>query len=235
MRPDSTPVSLVTGANRGIGKETARQLAELGHHVILSARDIGKAERAVAEIRTAGASLYALQLDVTDPASVEAARDLVEARFGRLDALVNNAAIDYDTDQTVDGADLDRVRGILDTNVLGVWRVTQAFLPLIRKSAHPRIVNVSSSSGQLSGYPDNGPGYGVSKTALNALTVHMADAFRNDGILVNAICPGWVATEMGGPSGGPVEPGGASVLWGVTLPDNGPTGGFFRHGKRLDW
>lgn len=225
-------VILIPGANRGIGFETARQLAAQGHDVILTARSLAKAEQAAAGMEGA---VVPLSMDVGNAASVEAAADLVRNRFGRLDALINNAAIDYDTDQSVESADLDRVRRILDTNVLGVWRVTQAMLPMLRASRHPRVVNVSSVSGQLSGWTDPAPGYAVSKSALNALTVQMAAELNRHGILVNAICPGWVATDMGGSGGGPVADGARSVIWGVSLPDDGPTGGFFRHGKRLDW
>ena len=225
-------VILITGANRGIGLETARQLAAQGHDIILTARSAAKAEQAALGL---SGSVVPLALDVADQASVDAAVAAVRERFGRLDALINNAGIDYDTDQSVQNADLDRVRRILETNVLGVWRVTQAFLPLLRASRHPRVVNVSSGSGQLSGWVDPAPGYAVSKAALNALNVQMAAAWKRDGILVNTICPGWVATDMGGSGGGPVADGAASVIRGVTLPDDGPSGGFFRHGKRLDW
>ena len=225
-------VILITGANRGIGLETARQLADQGHHVILTARSPVKAARAAA--RLVG-DVLPLALDVLDETSVQEAADFVRSRFGRLDALINNAGIDYDTDQSVESAELDRVHRILETNVLEVWRVTQAFLPLLRQSNHPRVVNVSSSSGQLSGWVDAAPGYGVSKTALNALTVRMAAEWKREDILVNAICPGWVATDMGGTGGGPVADGAASVIWGVTLPDDGPSGGFFRHGEQLEW
>lgn len=225
-------IILITGANRGIGLEIARQLAAQGHDVILTARTAAKAELAAAGLE---GSVVPLAMDVTDEASVQEAAHRVRNQFGRLDALINNAGIDYDTDQSVQHADLDRVRRILETNVLGVWRVTQAFLPLLRASRHPRVVNVSSGSGQLSGWVDAAPGYGVSKTALNALTVHMASEWKGEGILVNAVCPGWVATDMGGSGGGPVADGAASVIWGVTLPDDGPSGGFFRHGRRLDW
>ena len=225
-------VILITGANRGIGLETARQLAVQRHDVILTARSLAKAEQAAA---TLTGSVMPLSLDVVDDASVDAAVSVIRDRFGRLDALVNNAGIDYDTDQSVESADLDRVRRILETNVLGVWRVSQAFIPLLRESRHPRVVNVSSGSGQLSGWVDPAPGYAVSKTGLNALTVQMAADWKRDRILVNAVCPGWVATDMGGSGGGPVADGAQSVIWGLALPDDGPTGGFFRHGKRLDW
>ena len=154
---------------------------------------------------------------------------------GSLDALVNNAAIDYDTDQNVLSADLGRVRNAFETNTLGAWRVTQAFLPLLRASSHGRIVNVSSESGALGSMTGGTPAYSLSKVALNALTLMTAAALDGTGILVNAVCPGWVATDMGGPGGGPVTEGAAGVVWGVVLPDDGPTGGFFRRGRPVSW
>ena len=161
--------------------------------------------------------------------------DALDREHGRLDVLVNNAAIHYDTWQYGVDADLRVVQEAFDTNVLGAWRTTQACLPLLRRSAHGRIVNVSSGAGALSSMGAGTPAYSVSKTALNALTRILAAELRGDGILVNAICPGWVATDMGGPGGRPVAAGVASVMWGVRLPADGPTGGFFRDGKRLEW
>ena len=225
-------VSLVTGGNRGIGLEVCRQLVEKGHQVILSARSYAKAEAAAQSLE---GDVAPLQLDVDDPASIATAAQSVANHFGRLDALINNAAIDYDTDQQVLTADIARVGRVLHTNTLGPWRVAQAFLPLLELSAHGRIVNVSSQAGSWSALTGGTPAYTLSKMALNALTVMMANALKPKRILVNAICPGWVATEMGGSGGGPVPPGAASVVWGVMLPDDGPTGGFFRHGKPLDW
>jgi NAD(P)-dependent dehydrogenase (short-subunit alcohol dehydrogenase family) len=149
--------------------------------------------------------------------------------------LVNNAAIHYDTWQGATTADLGVVQDALDTNLLGPWRVTLTFLPLLRRSGHGRIVNVSSQSGSLAGMGGGTPGYHVSKAGLNALTRTLAGELRGEGILVNAVCPGWVATDMGGRGGGPVAGGAASVIWAVDLPDNGPTGGFFRHGQPLPW
>jgi NAD(P)-dependent dehydrogenase (short-subunit alcohol dehydrogenase family) len=148
---------------------------------------------------------------------------------------VNNAAIDYDTWQTGVDADLDVVHEALETNLFGAWRTAQACLPLLRRSRHGRIVNVSSGGGALTSMGAGTPAYSVSKAALNALTRILAAELRRDGILVNAVCPGWVATDMGGPGGRPVEAGAASVMWAVLLPDDGPTGGFFRDGRRLDW
>jgi NAD(P)-dependent dehydrogenase (short-subunit alcohol dehydrogenase family) len=127
------------------------------------------------------------------------------------------------------------VREALETNTLGPWRLAIAFADLLRASPHGRLVNVSSGAGSLQGMGDGHPAYSISKAALNALTLMLADALRRDGVLVNAVCPGWVATDMGGTGGRPVSDGGASVVWAVTLPDDGPTGGFFRDGRRIDW
>ncbi|MGW1405384.1 SDR family oxidoreductase [Streptomyces sp. NPDC002403] len=232
----AAPVSLVTGANRGIGRETARQLAALGHTVLLCARRPQDAEQAVADLAPqVPGVLLPHPLDVTDADGVRALARSVEAEFGRLDVLVNNAAINYDTGRRAVFADLDEVRHTLETNLFGAWRTAQAFLPLLRRSAHPRLVNVSSESGSLELMSGGTPAYGVSKAALNALTRKLADELRAERILVNAVCPGWIATDMGGPGGGPVEQGAASVVRAATLPDSGPTGGFFRDGEPLAW
>jgi NAD(P)-dependent dehydrogenase (short-subunit alcohol dehydrogenase family) len=223
-------VSLVTGGNRGIGREVCRQLAALGHTVILTARS---AEAATDAARPLGAE--PLQLDVTDPESVAAAVDQVGARYGQLDVLVNNAAVCYDTWQRAATADLAVVREAAETNLYGPWLMAQEFLPLLRRSAHPRIVNVSSEAASLAGMGGGTPAYAASKAALNALTRMLAAELRGDGILVNAVCPGWVATDMGGPGGRPVTDGAASVVWAAVLPDSGPTGGFFRDGQPLPW
>ncbi|MFJ5711364.1 SDR family oxidoreductase [Streptomyces sp. NPDC093105] len=230
------PVSLVTGGNRGIGRETARQLAALGHTVLLSARRPEDAERAVAALAPeVPGTLVPCRLDVTDAEDVRALARRVEEEFGRLDVLVNNAAVNYDTARRAATVDLDEVRHTLETNLFGAWRTAQAFLPLLRRSPRPRVVNVSSESGSLASMSGGTPAYGVSKAALNALTRKLADELRADRILVNAVCPGWIATDMGGPGGDPVDEGAASVVWAATLPDSGPTGGFFRHGEPLAW
>ncbi len=213
-------VALVTGGNRGIGREVCRQLAELGFDVVMGSRDV---ERGLA----AGLDVEVVQLDVTDPASIAA------LELDRCDVLVNNAAIHYDRRQRAASADLRLVEEALDANLLGAWRMTQALLPLLRQSPHGRVVNVSSGAGSITTMTGGPPAYSVSKAALNALTRLLAADLRP--ILVNAVCPGWVATDMGGPAGRPVSEGAAGIVWAATLPDDGPTGGFFRDGRPIDW
>ncbi|WP_030264376.1 SDR family NAD(P)-dependent oxidoreductase [Streptomyces sp. NRRL B-24484] len=231
----TAPVALVTGANRGIGHETARRLAELGHTVLLCARRAADAERAAAELAELPGAVLPRRLDITDADGVDALARSVEAEFGRLDVLVNNAAINYDPAERAVDVDLDEVRRTLETNLFGAWKMVQAFRPLLGRSARPRVVNVSSESGSLAEMTGGEPAYGISKAALNALTRKLADELRAERILVNAVCPGWVATDMGGPGGGPVEAGAAHLVWAATLPDTGPTGGFFRDGRPLPW
>ncbi|MFG3169180.1 SDR family NAD(P)-dependent oxidoreductase [Streptomyces sp. NPDC048200] len=222
-------IALVTGANRGIGHEVARRLAAEGHTVYLTARSAKGAADAAAAI--GGRDVRPLRLDVTSDDDVTtAARDI-----GALDVLINNAAITYDTWQRAVSADLDVVREAAETNLYGPWRLTRALLPQLRASAHPRVVNVSSEAASLTSMGGGTPAYAASKVALNALTRMFAAELRSDGILVNAVCPGWVATDMGGAGGRPVEEGATSVLWAATLPDDGPTGGFFRDGRPLPW
>ena len=229
-------VALVTGANRGIGLEVARQLAIRGFTTVLGARDLEKGEQAANSLRQSGLKVIPVQLDVTVQKSIEDAKNLVEERFGKLDVLVNNASILYDSWQRAENANFDTVREAFETNTLGAWRMCQTLIPLLRKGRHARIVNVSSESGSLAVMSGSTPAYSVSKVALNALTRMLAAEVRGSRILVNSVCPGWVATEMGGP-GAPrtVEEGAASVMWAVTLPDDGPTGGFFRDGDQLAW
>ncbi|MCT9003623.1 SDR family oxidoreductase [Streptomyces rhizosphaerihabitans] len=222
-------IALVTGANRGIGRETVRRLASDGHTVYLTARSAEAAAGAAEAIGLSG--VRPLRLDVTSEADIAAAARNIDA----LDVLINNAAITYDTWQRATTADLDVVREAAETNLYGPWRLTQALLPLLRLSRHPRVVNVSSEAASLAGMGGGTPAYSASKAALNALTRMFAAELRSDGILVNAVCPGWVATDMGGPGGRPVQEGAASVVWAATLEDDGPTGGFFRDGRPLPW
>jgi NAD(P)-dependent dehydrogenase (short-subunit alcohol dehydrogenase family) len=235
VTPDDRPVAVVTGANRGIGREVVRQLARAGYLAVLGARDAERGATAAAELGGEPAGVVARRIDVADEASVRAAARWVETELGRCDALVNNAAIDYDTDARATSADLERVHRAMETNLYGAWRAALAFLPLLRRSPHPRLVNVSSGAGSISQMGAGTPAYSVSKAALNALTRILAAELRADGVLVNAVCPGWVATDMGGPGGRPVADGAASVTWAVLLDDHGPTGGFFRDGRPVAW
>jgi NAD(P)-dependent dehydrogenase (short-subunit alcohol dehydrogenase family) len=229
-------IALVTGGNRGIGFEVCRQLAARGFTVLLTARDAAKADAAANKLRNAG-TIEPLVLDAADSSSIQKAAAEVSRRYDHLDALINNAGINYDTWETVENADVNgTVMETITTNLLGPWRVCQAFLPLLRKSRAGRIVNVSSESGSLAEMGAGPPAYQVTKAALNAMTRTLAGELRSAHILVNAVCPGWVATDMGG-AGAPrsVAEGAASIVWAATLADNGPTGGFFRDGKPLPW
>ncbi|MEM1236399.1 MAG: SDR family NAD(P)-dependent oxidoreductase [Pseudomonadota bacterium] len=228
----NAPLALITGANRGIGKEVARQLAhDHGFEVLVGSRDLGKGEMAAGEI---GRGATAIQLDVADEASVRAAFAQIAETHGRLDVLVNNAGVDYDTDQRASSADLARVRRAFDTNLFGPWATTIAAVPLLKRGSRSRIVNVSSGAGALADMSGGTAGYGVSKAALNALTIKTAAELKSQGVLVNAVCPGWVATDMGG-GGRPVADGARGVVWAATLPEGGPTGGFYRDARPIEW
>jgi NAD(P)-dependent dehydrogenase (short-subunit alcohol dehydrogenase family) len=236
MTDNRARIALVTGANRGIGFEVCRQLATKGFIVLLTARDTAKAKTAAKKLAKVG-TVEPLLLDVADEHSIKNAAAEITSRYGHLDVLVNNAGINYDTWETVENADINgTVMETITTNLLGPWRVCQTFLPLLRKSRAARIVNVSSESGSLVHMGAGPPAYQVTKAALNALTRTLAGELRETDILVNAVCPGWVATNMGG-AGAPrsVSEGAAGVIWAATLPDDGPTGGFFRDGKPLLW
>jgi NAD(P)-dependent dehydrogenase (short-subunit alcohol dehydrogenase family) len=229
-------IALVTGANRGIGFEVCRQLAERNFVVLLTARDGAKARSAARQLSNGGA-VAAFALDVADATSIQKVAAEIASQYSHLDVLVNNAGINYDTWETVENASIDgTVFETITTNLLGPWRVCQVFLTLLRKSRAARIVNVSSESGSLANMSAGPPAYQVTKAALNALTRTLAGELRDARILVNAVCPGWVATDMSG-SGGPrsVSEGAAGILWAATLPNNGPTGEFFRDGTSLPW
>jgi NAD(P)-dependent dehydrogenase (short-subunit alcohol dehydrogenase family) len=231
MSDKAGQIALVTGANRGIGFEVCRQLASAGFIVLLAARDARKAKAAADALR-----VEPLVMDVDDTSSIANAATEVAKQYEHLDVLINNAGINYDTWETVENADIDgTVMETITTNLLGPWRVCQAFLPLLRKSRAGRIVNVSSESGSLTEMGAGPPAYQVTKAALNALTRTLAGELRGSRILVNSVCPGWVATDMGGAGGRPVEEGAKGIVWAATLPIGGPTGGFFRDGEPLPW
>jgi NAD(P)-dependent dehydrogenase (short-subunit alcohol dehydrogenase family) len=237
-------VALVSGGARGIGFEVARQLAQQGMTVVLGARDPDRASTAAEELAGDGRDVRAGTLDVADADSVGTLADWVGGQFGRLDVLVNNAAAFADWSETASTADLENSRAVLDTNLFGTWRVCQAFLPLIRQSQHGRIVNVASGGGSH-GDPQFGlatPGgtaasYGISKAAVNALTSKLAAELDGTGILINSVDPGLTATAPGMEEMGarPIPDGAASVVWAATLPDDGPSGGFFRDGEPMPW
>ena len=221
-----SPVALVSGANRGIGAEIARELAaEAGFLVFAGARQPDQVEP--------GEGIEPIRLDVTDQATVDAARERIAADPGRLDALINNAGV---YGEPIGAADypLDDAHEVLEVNTFGPWRLIEAFLPLLRESDAPRIVNVSSGAGQLSDMNGGRAAYRVSKAGLNALTRTLASDER--WIKVNTMCPGWVRTDMGGPAAPrSVEEGADTAVWLATLPDDGPTGGFFRNRKPIPW
>ena len=224
------PVALITGANRGIGREVARQLAERDYDVILTARDEAKAREAADEL-----GARPLELDVSDPGSIASAAAAVSEEPGRLDVLVNNAGIVIDGGVAGTDPDFDAIQRTLETNFFGAYRLTAALLPLLRESEHARIVNVSSGMGGVAEMGGWVPGYRVSKAALNAMTRILSTELADAGVLVNSACPGFVNTDMGGQWGAkkPVEDGAAGIVWLATLPDDGPTGGFFRDGKPI--
>lgn len=230
-----TPISLVTGSNRGIGLETVRQLAEQGYVAYLASRQLTAGQIAAQPLIDTGLDIRPITLDVTDLATLRAAAEQITAEQGRLDVLVNNAAIHYDSWERAADADLSTVRQAIETNLLGAWQTTQTFLPLLRRSSHARIVNVSSGAGSLTDMGGGIPAYRVTKASLNALTKMWAAELTRPRVLVNSICPGWVATDMGGTGGRPVAEGAAGIVWAATLPDNGPTGGFFRDQHPIPW
>jgi NAD(P)-dependent dehydrogenase (short-subunit alcohol dehydrogenase family) len=214
-------IALVTGANRGIGLEVAKQLAALGYTVVAGSRsphNLPKLERVVWQ-----------QLDITKAADVKQIAAFLKTEFGNLDVLVNNAAIHYDTWHSASNADLAQVHQTLETNLFGAWQMVQAVMPLMQRGA--QIVNVSSQAGSLSNMGASAPGYSVSKAALNALTLSLAAELKPKGIMVNAVCPGWTNTDMGG-GGRPVADGAKSVVQAVGLASSG---GFWRDGVRFEW
>jgi NAD(P)-dependent dehydrogenase (short-subunit alcohol dehydrogenase family) len=218
-------IALVTGANRGLGYETCRQLARLGLTVILSARDFNKGEVAAKQLVERGLDVIFYELDVLNQSHMNRITRQIEQRFGRLDVLVNNAAILYDTWQSTLNANLEVVNQALTTNLFGPWRLSQLCIPIMKRNNYGRIVNVSSGAGSLHYMGSGSPAYSVSKAALNAFSCVFAADLHGTGILVNSVGPGWVATDMGGRGGRPVEDGAKGIVWAATLPDNGPSGG----------
>ena len=235
-----TRVALVTGGNKGIGLEIVRQLAGRGITAVLGSRDAGKGHAAAAALKEDGLDVPMLTLDVTSEKSVQAALGEVKRQFKRLDILVNNAAILIDGPGGFNASLFDvkheTFEATFETNLYGPLRLTQAAVPLMRANGYGRIVNMSSGAGQFEGMGMGFPVYRMSKTALNALTLITAAEIGKGNIKVNAACPGWVRTDMGGPQAErSVKEGAETPVWLATLPDNGPSGGFFRDKKSIAW
>ena len=237
MRPR---LALVTGANRGIGLEIVRQLAGCGVKTVLTARDAGKGLAAATCLRADGLDVVAAQLDVASGDSISNAVYAIEREHGPIDILINNAAILIDEPNGFDASVLDLRREILrrtfETNLEGPLHLIQAVAPGMRARGYGRIVNISSTAGQMAGMSAGFPAYRMSKAALNALTGIVAGEISEPDVKVNAMCPGWVRTDMGGPGADrSIEEGADTAIWLATLPASGPSGGFFQDRKPIPW
>ena len=232
----SQRLAVITGGNRGIGFEVCRQLAKLHYRVLLTSRDPAKGQHAAQALRAEGLAIYFHPLDVANEDSVRRVSAYVRSEFGRIDVLVNNAAIYPDEGCDVLGVELGMFRTTLETNLYGPLMLSQAFAPLMLQKEYGRIVNVSSGMGQLSDLRSESPAYRMSKVGLNALTLMLADNVKGSNVLVNAACPGWVRTDMGGAEAPrSVEEGADTIVWLSTLPDSGPSGGLFRERQAISW
>ena len=227
----STRVAVVTGANRGLGLQTCRELGQRGYRVVLTGRDRAKAEAAAQQLRDEGLDVTAAQLDVASDDSVQA----FAATIDRVDVLVNNAGAIFEDDVPAAEVPASMVREAIDTNALGAYRLTQALLPKMNAAGYGRVVNVSSGMGALNEMGGGWPAYRISKTTLNAVTQVFANQ-AGRGVKVVSVCPGWVRTDMGGTSANRSIPeGAASIVTAATLPDDGPSGVFLRDGRVIDW
>lgn len=234
-------IALVTGVSRemGLGYETAKQLAELGYKVIITARDLEKVKELADKI-----NVTAMALDITNDQSVEQLAHAIEKQFGKIDVLVNNAGAFFDQGVEPLSADIDFIKDAFNTNLLGAWRMIKAFEPMLQKSESGRIVNVSSGAGSfgdpifgLANHFSKVPVYGITKLALNGLTVKVARQLKDTKIKINSVDPGFTATYPGTEQWGarPVSEGAKSIIWAITIPDDGPSGGFFRDGQKMNW
>jgi NAD(P)-dependent dehydrogenase (short-subunit alcohol dehydrogenase family) len=237
-------IALVTGANKGIGFEISQQLANRKIKVLIGARDEEKGMDARNRLRRDGCDAHYINIDVKNPSSIKSSIEHIDTKFKRLDILVNNAGILIDPQLNYLELDLDTLNQTLVTNALGQMLLSQASVPLMKRNNFGRIVNMSSTLGSLTDManPDSdyagilAPAYRLSKTLLNGLTILLANEVRGTNILVNSACPGWVRTDMGG-NEAPLSPvqGAETPVWLATLPDNEPTGGFFRDKQPIGW
>ena len=237
MGNDRDRTALVTGANRGLGFETARQLLAKGLFVVLAGRDaaaLARARRTLSELDQRRA--FTVQMDVTSVESINDAHRSVTEHVGSVNVLVNNAAVLLGESDDVLSLRAEDYRRTLETNLFGAIEVCRAFVPDMAQAGYGRIVNVSSGAGQLATMSTYAPAYSISKAALNAFTRILAATYRSKGVLVNAVDPGWVRTDMGGPSA-PRSPqqGADTIVWLATLPKGGPSGGFFRDRRAIEW
>ncbi len=234
--PTVQRVAIVTGANRGLGLETCRQLAAQGLAVILTSRNPESGKAAVQKLQAEGLTVSHYPLDVTNSDSVAQLEAWLRQRFERLDVLVNNAGIYADPTSSIFETPLETLQQTLETNLYGPLRLCQTLIPLMKTHQYGRVVNVSSGAGQLQDMGSGHPSYRISKTALNALTRILSVELAETQILVNAVCPGWVKTDMGGLNAPrSVEQGADTIVWLATLPEGGPTGGFFRDRQPIAW
>jgi NAD(P)-dependent dehydrogenase (short-subunit alcohol dehydrogenase family) len=219
-----------------MGLETSRQLLVRGLRVVMTGRNEVATERARRQLGDVSENAITVPIDVTDRTSIEKARRAILKQFGGVDVLVNNAAVLIFENDDVLSIPSDGFRRTLETNLIGVVEMCRAFVPWMAERGYGRIVNVSSGAGQLSSMSTYAPAYSISKAALNAFTRILAETYRSRGVLANAVDPGWVRTDMGGTSAPrSVQQGVETTVWLATLPDGGPTGGFYRDGREIDW
>ncbi|MDQ0200342.1 SDR family oxidoreductase [Neobacillus ginsengisoli] len=229
-------IALITGGNKGIGFELSKQLAEKNFQVLLGSRNRDRGQKAVSSLQKLGIESSFVELDVDNPESIENTVKDIQDTYGRLDVLINNAGVYLDEGLKLSEEDPTILEKTMRTNLLGPYHLIRSFLPLMEKNNYGRIINISSGYGQIDEMDDYGAGsYKLSKLALNGLTRILASEVSGN-IKVNAVCPGWVRTDMGGPNASrSAEEAASSILWLAELEEDGPSGGFFRNGKRISW
>lgn len=229
-------LAVVTGANKGIGFEICRELAKNGVEVILTARNEDKGKQAEQDLKEQGLNVVFYKMDITDENSIKGLADFIENKYGKLDILINNAGIFKDYEGGVLQGDINNIKETMDTNFYGALLVSRYLVPLMQKQNYGRVINISSGMGQLSDMGGGSIGYRISKTALNAMTKILANEVKNNNILVNTMCPGWVKTDMGGANAHrTVEQGADTAVWLAISDENDQTGKFFRDRKEISW